>query len=254
MIIFPAIDLRQGQVVRLWQGDPGRQIIYDADPAGVARRWAGQGAEWLHVVNLDGALSASDSDDARSDASLINLQRLGEIRAATQLSIQFGGGVRSLADIERALALGATRVVLGTVAVRNPDLVGEAVARFGAARIVVGIDARDGLVATEGWRRASTLDALEVARRVREQGVTRVVYTDIARDGTKTGVNAAATAGLAQASGLSVIASGGVAGLADITELLQLAAVGIEGVIAGQALYTGALDLREAVRVGRGQC
>ena len=254
MIIYPAIDLRQGQVVRLRQGDPAQQTVYDADPAAVARRWTEQGAEWLHVVNLDGALSAGSPDGALAGTSVTNLQRLAEIRAVTSLPIQFGGGVRSLVDIDRALMLGATRVVLGTVAVHKPALVGEAIARFGASRIVVGIDARDGLVATEGWQRASTLDALTVARRVCQQGVTRVVYTDIARDGTQMGLNVAATASLARASGLQVIASGGVAGLADIREMVQFAAEGIEGVIVGQALYTGALDLREAIRIGRGTC
>ena len=173
----------------------------------------------------------------------LNLQRLAEIRAAVDLPIQFGGGIRTVDDVARALALGATRVVLGTVAVRQPEVVAQAVARFGAERIVVGIDARDGMVATHGWLETSALDALTVARRMADLGVLRIVFTDIARDGTLTGVNVAATSALARASGLKIIASGGVAGLDDIRALAAHAADGIEGVIVGQALYTGAVDL-----------
>ena len=257
LIIFPAIDLRQGQVVRLRQGDPAAQTMFGDDPAAVARRWADQGAEWLHVVNLDGAFSGqgrgstvqvAQNDSGSVDLSLnlsLNLHRLAEIRAAVDLPIQFGGGMRTVDDVARALALGATRVVLGTVAVRQPEIVAEAVARFGAERIVVGIDARDGMVATHGWQETSALDALTVARRMADLGVLRIVFTDIARDGTLTGVNVAATAALARASGLKVIASGGVASLDDIRALAAHAADGIEGVIVGQALYTGAVDLRK---------
>ena len=274
--IYPAIDLRNGQVVRLRQGDPAAQTVYGDDPAAVAHRWAEQGAAWLHVVNLDGAFSASHSEARRAeesrlasgerDSSLplvaqndtrnlnlsLNLRRLAEIRATVGLPIQFGGGVRSVGDIEAVLALGATRVVLGTVAVRQPEIVAEAVARFGAERIVVGIDARDGMVATHGWQETSALDALTVARRMADLGVLRIVFTDIARDGTLSGVNIAATAALARSSGLKVIASGGVAGLDDIRALVAHAADGIEGVIVGQALYTGAVDLQEALSSGAG--
>ena len=171
----------------------------------------------------------------------LNLHRLAEIRAAVDLPIQFGGGIRTVDDVARALALGATRVVLGTVAVRQPEVVAQAVARFGAERIVVGIDARDGMVATHGWLETSALDALTVARRMADLGVLRIVFTDIARDGTLSGVNVAATAALARASGLKIIASGGVAGLDDIRALAAHASDGIEGVIVGQALYTGAI-------------
>jgi phosphoribosylformimino-5-aminoimidazole carboxamide ribotide isomerase len=261
-IIYPAIDLRRGQVVRLRQGDPAAQTTYGDDPAMMARRWAAEGTAWLHVVNLDGALARSAEESPLSiigqDSSLpvvaqndtdggglsLNLRRLMEIRAAVALPIQFGGGLRTLDDIALGLELGATRVVLGTVAVRQPELVEEAVARFGADRIVVGIDARDGLVATHGWRETSALTALTVARRMADLGVPRIVYTDITRDGTLTGVNLAATAALARESGLKVIASGGVASLADIRALAARQADGIEGVIVGQALYTGAIDLK----------
>jgi len=248
-IIYPAIDLRRGQVVRLRQGDPDAQTTFADDPAAVAQRWAEQGAEWLHVVNLDGAFTGQDLN-LSLDLNL-NLRRLAEIRAATILPIQFGGGLRTLDDVALALALGATRVVLGTVAVRQPQIVADAVARFGAERIVVGIDARDGMVATHGWQETSALDALTVAQRMKALGVQRVVYTDIARDGTLTGVNLTATVALACASEMAVIASGGVASLDDIRALSGYQTDGIEGVIVGQALYTGAVDLRQAITVGK---
>jgi phosphoribosylformimino-5-aminoimidazole carboxamide ribotide isomerase len=252
IIIYPAIDLRGGYVVRLRQGDPAAQTTYGDDPAAVAQRWASAGAEWLHVVNLDGAFEAKDPLRTGGVTALaINLQRLAEIRAATRLPVQFGGGMRTLADLELALKLGATRIVLGTVAVREPEIVGQAVARHGSDRIAVGIDARDGLVATHGWREISALDALTVALRMRDLGVQRIVYTDIARDGVLTGVNVGGTAALARESGLKVIASGGVASLADIRALAGLEAGGIEGVIVGQALYTGAIDLSEAIAAGQ---
>ena len=262
LIIFPAIDLRQGQVVRLRQGDPAAQTVFGDDPAAVARRWAEQGAEWLHVVNLDGAFSGQGRGQGQNgDLNLnlnlnlslsLNLHRLAEIRAAVDLPIQFGGGIRTVDDVARALALGATRVVLGTVAVQQPEVVAQAVARFGVERIVVGIDARDGMVATHGWLETSALDALTVAQRMADLGVLRIVFTDIARDGTLTGVNVAATAALARASGLRIIASGGVGGLADIRALASHASDGIEGVIVGQALYTGAVSLPEALSSGAG--
>jgi phosphoribosylformimino-5-aminoimidazole carboxamide ribotide isomerase len=261
--IYPAIDLRQGQVVRLRQGDPAVQTVFGDDPAAVACRWADQGAEWLHVVNLDGAfsgqgrdsslLSVAQNDSGGGGPSLnlsLNLNRLAEIRAAVSLPIQFGGGIRTVDDVARALTLGAMRVVLGTVAVRQPEVVAQAVARFGAERIVVGIDARDGLVATHGWQETSALDALTVARRMADLGVLRIVFTDIARDGTLSGVNVTATSALARASGLKIIASGGVASLDDIRALAAHASDGIEGVIVGQALYAGAVDLREAIDAG----
>jgi len=257
--IFPAIDLRAGQVVRLRHGDPAQQTTFSDDPAVVARHWESLGAQWLHVVNLDGALAGPDRGQGRGqgqgqgrgeDLNLnlsLNLRRLAEIRAATQIPIQFGGGLREIDDIALALALGATRVVLGTVAVRQPQVVAQAVARFGAERIVVGIDARAGRAAIAGWQETSAVDAITVGRLMRDLGVTRSVYTDISRDGALTGVNVTATAQLAAATGLKIIASGGVAGLDDIISLVGYVQDGIEGVIVGQALYTGHLDLREAL-------
>jgi phosphoribosylformimino-5-aminoimidazole carboxamide ribotide isomerase len=259
LIIFPAIDLRQGRVVRLRQGDPDAQTTYSDDPAETAVHWAREGARWLHVVNLDGALTFSRGPltgsapgaDLRGagcgDKLPINLRRLADMRAAVNLPIQYGGGLRSLEDIALALETGATRVVLGTVAIQQPALVGQAVERFGAERIVVGLDARDGKVAAHGWQETTELTAVEVARRMADLGVPRTVYTDIHRDGMLTGVNVAATVALAQASGLKTIASGGVGSLLDVRALGRHTSDGIEGVIVGQALYTGAFPLGAAL-------
>lgn len=258
MIIYPAIDLRKGRCVRLRQGDPNAETVFGEDPAQMAQHWTAQGAEWLHVVNLDGALgasgmavpSATDDTDGLTAHLPINLQRLVEIRRATTLPIQFGGGLRTLEDIELALYLGATRVVLGTVAIEQPRLVAQAVERWGAERIVVGIDARDGKVATHGWQETSRVDVVDLGHEMHAMGVRRVVYTDISRDGMLSGVNVDATARLGDVTGLQVIASGGVAGIRDIELLKAREHYNIDGVIVGQALYTGNLDLAKAVAVG----
>lgn len=246
MILFPAIDLRRGRCVRLKQGDPAAETVFGDDPAAMARQWAAQGAQWLHVVNLDGAFG--DADLPAGAAMPINLQRLAEMRQAVDTPIQFGGGLRGLTDIELALALGATRVVLGTAAAQHPEMVQAALARFGSERIVVGIDARAGQVVTHGWAETSGVAAAELATAMQRLGVLRVVYTDISRDGMLSGVNVAATAALARASGLKVIASGGVRDVVDIAALAAQRAAGIEGVIIGQALYTGALSLTAALQ------
>ena len=239
MIVFPAIDLRRGKCVRLRQGRLEAETVFSDDPVAMAEHWASQGAEWLHVVNLDGAFGQASS----------NLRVVEEITAVVGIPIQFGGGLRTMADIEGALELGLTRVILGTVAVKEPSLVAEAVQRFGANRIVVGIDARKGKAATHGWQEISSLAATELALRVKELGVERVVYTDIARDGMLSGVNVEATRELAQRTGLKVIASGGVSSLDDLRRLKEAEASGVEGVIIGQALYSGALELREAIEL-----
>ena len=244
--IFPAIDLRQGRCVRLKQGDPNAETVFSDDPAAMARHWASQGASWLHVVNLDGAFG--DAHEESTVSLPINLQRLKQIRDAVNLPIQFGGGIRRLEDIALALDLGATRVVLGTVAVNDPAMVQAALAQFGPERIVIGIDARDGMVATYGWLRVSDVPAVDLARAMADAGVRRVLYTDISRDGMLTGVNVAASVELAQNSGLAVIASGGVRGIEDITALCDHQHEGIEGVIVGQALYAGRLSLTEAMQ------
>jgi len=242
MIIYPAIDLRRGRCVRLVQGDPDAETVVSDDPAATARRWAGLGAEWLHVVNLDGAFG----DEASANATALR-----DILAAVNVPVQFGGGLRTLADIEAALALGVARVVVGTVAVTNPGLMGEALARFGSERVALAIDARDGLVATHGWRQLSGVTAVSLALQMKRLGVTRVVYTDIARDGTLTGVNAVACAALAAASGLAVIASGGVASLEDVRRVKAVEASGVEGIIIGKALYAGQVDLVQALEMAR---
>ncbi len=240
--VIPAIDLRHGKCARLRQGDKDSATIYADDPLDVAQRWRDEGARWLHVVNLDGAFDERDTE---------NLQATARIARGADLPIQFGGGVRSLAAAERLFDLGARRVILGTVAVEQPALVAELIARFGPEAIVVGIDAKEGKVATCGWQAASACAPLELARRAQAAGVARIVYTDIARDGMLIGVNVAATAELAQATGLRVIASGGVADLAD---LQALAATGvIEGCIVGKALYEGRFTLRAALQAVGGE-
>ncbi len=269
MIIYPAIDLRKGRCVRLRQGDPNAETVFGEDPAAMARHWESLGAQWLHVVNLDGAFDYTppglgdgggltplvtrlDSPDAELPAAElpVNLRCLHNIRKAVSIPIQFGGGMRSLNDIRLALSLGADRVVLGTAAVKNPDLVWEAIERWGPERIVVGIDARNGKVATHGWQETSELDVIELGHRMAALGVRRVVYTDISRDGMLTGVNVASTANLGDMTDLLVIASGGVANISDIRSLKLHEHFNIEGVISGQAIYTGSLDLAEAIAVG----
>ena len=239
MIVFPAIDLRKGRCVRLRQGRFDAETVFSDNPVAMATHWIEQGAAWLHMVNLDGALG-QDSPNARI---------MAEVVARTTVPVQFGGGLRDLEAIEIALSIGPARVILGTAAVRNPALVAEAIRRFGAESIVVGIDALDGRVATDGWQKVSSVFALDLARQMADLGVIRVVHTDIHRDGTLSGVNVEACVAMAQASGLRVIASGGVAGPDDIRKLAAAHEPLLEGVIVGQALYTGALALPEAIRL-----
>jgi phosphoribosylformimino-5-aminoimidazole carboxamide ribotide isomerase len=244
MIVYPAIDLRCGRCVRLQQGDFAAETVFGADPAAVARRWAAEGAAWLHVVNLDGALG---------EAAEENLAALAGILAATELPVQFGGGVRSAEDVDRLLALGVRRVILGTVAVRRPEVVAEALARHGAERVSVGIDARGGEVTVQGWTAAAGVSAVALGEQMAALGVRRVVYTDVGRDGMLSGVNVESTAELARRTGLGVIASGGVASLEDVRALKAREAEGIEGVIVGMALYRGALALPEALAIAAGR-
>jgi len=238
MIIFPAIDLRHGRVVRLKQGRADAETTYSDDPAQVAQRWQSEGAQWLHVVNLDGAFG---------DDSSANARELARIISSVSIPVQFGGGLRDMASIEAAFARGVARVVIGTAAVENPQLVSDAIARFGVARIVVGIDAREGIVATRGWVAQSQSSAIELAKQMRARGVERIVYTDIARDGMMRGIDAEAIAQLARAANVRVIASGGVASVDDVCALCAYPE--IEGVIIGQALYTGAVSLRQVLGV-----
>lgn len=241
--IFPAIDLRRGRVVRLQLGDPDRETAYGDDPAAVARRWLAAGANWLHVVNLDGAFNEAGDENW---AALGNIAVLGA-------RVQFGGGLRTLAHVARAVDAGVTRVVLGTAALETPELAAKAVARFGAARVAVGIDARDGLARTRGWQTATAVTPVELARSMAAAGIATAIYTDISRDGVLSGVNVADTAALAAASGLAVIASGGVRSLDDVAALRARAGAGIAGVIIGRALYEGQVDLAAALTVAAGE-
>ncbi len=242
MNIYPAIDLRHGKVVRLTHGDPHQQTTYGDDPIDTARRWAAEGAQWIHVVNVDGAFG----DEA---GAAINRSLLQSITTAGS-KIQFGGGLRSIADIEAVLARGAARVVIGTLAIEQPDVLGEAVERFGSDRVVVGLDARGGRAKTRGWQSDGGSDVITIGRQIRSVGVTLVVHTDIGRDGDLSGVNAAAAAELARETGLQVIASGGVSSIDDVLRLQNYA--GIDGVIIGRALYTGAIDLKQLFSALRG--
>jgi phosphoribosylformimino-5-aminoimidazole carboxamide ribotide isomerase len=241
--IYPAIDLRHGKVVRLQEGDPQRQTVFADDPVAVAERWASMGARWMHVVNLDGALDASPTDSPQFLALLRKLCEVGP-------RVQFGGGVRSLDLIRAVIAAGVSRVILGTVAVKHPELVKAALAAFGAQAIAVGIDTREGRVRLHGWKTDGGLMAVDLGRHMKTLGVLTVIHTDIARDGLLTGVNAQASGELAQACGLRVIASGGVAKLEDIKRARAALPQGVEGVIIGRALYQGTVDLREALAMG----
>jgi|SRR5690606_13973073 len=238
MIVYPAIDIRRGRVVRLVHGDPERETVHGDDPVAVATRWRDAGAEWLHVVNLDGALGEAAQ-------ALDVLQAI----AALGVPVQFGGGLRSLDDAARALDAGASRVILGTLAVREPEQAGEAVARFGADAVAVALDARGDRVATHGWQQVSAWTPAELGRRFAEMGVRHALFTDVSRDGDLSGVAVEATAALARETGLAVIASGGVAGLDDLRALR--AAGDIAGVVIGKALYTGALRLEDALEAAK---
>jgi phosphoribosylformimino-5-aminoimidazole carboxamide ribotide isomerase len=247
VIVFPAIDLRRGKCVRLIQGEPDAETVYGDDPLEIARQWMAAGARWLHIINLDGAFAGALRSRRNTGELPLNLRRLRDIAEEVDVPIQFGGGLRTFKDVELVLDLGAQRVILGTVAVRQPERVSEAIERFGAERIVVGIDARDGMVAMSGWQEMSHVTAIELGRQMRQRGVEWVVYTDISRDGMLSGVNVSATATLAVQTGLRVIASGGVASLEDICAVKEVESSGVAGVIIGKALYTGDVDLEQAV-------
>jgi len=236
MIVIPAIDLKNGQCVRLEQGLMEKDTVYSDDPAAMARHWQDEGGELLHLVDLDGAFAGVPKNRAAIQA----------IVAAVDIPTELGGGIRDLETIEAYLELGVDRVILGTVAKENPQLVAEACRRF-PGRIVVGIDAKNGLVAVRGWAEVTEKKAIDLAREMEGFGVTAIIYTDIARDGMMQGPNLEATAALAGAISIPVIASGGVSSLDDIRNLLQIEAAGIAGVITGKAIYNGALNLREAV-------
>lgn len=235
-ILYPAIDLKGGQCVRLVKGDMAAATVFNSNPADQAAAFEAAGFAWLHVVDLDGAFAGRSANSKAIDAIL----------AATKNPVQLGGGIRDLAAIESWLARGVTRVILGTVAVKNPPLVREA-SRLWPGRILVGIDARAGRVATEGWVEASEIDAFDLARRMADAGVAAIIHTDIERDGALGGVNVAASAALARAAGIPIIASGGVAGLEDVKAVKAAAKDGLAGVIIGRALYDGRIDPKAAL-------
>jgi phosphoribosylformimino-5-aminoimidazole carboxamide ribotide isomerase len=241
MILFPAIDLKGGQCVRLKLGDMAAATVYNDDPAAQAAAFEAQGFEWLHVVDLDGAFAGESRNGEAVEAIL----------KATRNPVQLGGGIRTLSHVEGWLDKGLARVILGTVAVRDPDLVAQACRLF-PGRIAVGIDARGGKVAVEGWAEASSLGAVELAKKFEGAGVAAIIYTDIDRDGVLSGINWEATIDLADAVSIPVIASGGLASIADIVRMTMPDAQKLEGAISGRALYDGRIDPKEALAVLRG--
>jgi phosphoribosylformimino-5-aminoimidazole carboxamide ribotide isomerase len=236
VILFPAIDLKGGQCVRLLKGDMRSATVFNDDPAGQARAFEAQGFRWIHVVDLDGAIAGKP----------VNASAVESILRAVAIPVQLGGGIRDAASIERWLERGVRRVILGTAALRNPELVREA-CRAWPGSIAVGLDARDGKLAVEGWAQTSEVSALELALRVEDAGVTAIIYTDIERDGALGGVNVEATAALAKRLETPVIASGGLASLDDIRALQRHESDGIEGVICGRALYDGRIEPKAAL-------
>jgi phosphoribosylformimino-5-aminoimidazole carboxamide ribotide isomerase len=232
--IFPAIDLRDGKVVRLAQGDPARQTTYGNDSHAWAERWKAEGADWLHIINLSGAF---DEDSRANLKALETIIKVG-------LKVEFGGGIRDESSIQAPLEIGVERVFLGTAAIQNPPLVDWAIAHYGADRIAGDIGARDGKVTVKGWQEATALSVLEVGRRLRQQGIEWCVLTDVARDGVSSGVNVASAIELQTTTGLKVVASGGVGSLDDVRRVRE---AGLAGVIIGRALYEGSMSLRAAI-------
>lgn len=235
MELIPAIDLRNGHCVRLFQGDFDQTTVYDADPVAVALRWQAAGATRIHVVDLDGAKAGKPTQTAT----------IAAIVKAVQVPVQLGGGLRNAESVAQAFELGISDVILGTAAVRQPNLIAELVQRYGNA-ITIGIDARNGVVATEGWQASSRIRATELADQMSQLGVSRIIYTDISRDGTLTEPNYGQTAALVQPDGAQIIASGGIS---RIEHLQRLAEYGIAGAIIGTALYTGHIDLAQAIEI-----
>ncbi len=240
MILFPAIDLKEGLAVRLEQGDMARATVFHRDPAAQAHAFEQEGFEYLHLVDLDGAFAGKP----------VNADAVDRILESISIPVQLGGGIRNTATVEAWLEKGVTRVIIGTAAVRDPPFVKQA-ARDYPGKIAVGLDARDGKVAVEGWAETSELTALEIAKRFEDVGVAAIIYTDVARDGMLKGLNMDATIALAEAISIPVIASGGLASIDDIKALLEPRARKLAGAIAGRALYDGRLDAKEALAMIR---
>jgi phosphoribosylformimino-5-aminoimidazole carboxamide ribotide isomerase len=238
MIIYPAIDMRGGKVVRLQEGDPDRQTTFSDDPVATAQRWIDQGAQWIHMVNLDGAFDQANT----------NLGVLSAI-AALPVRVQFGGGLRSLADMGSAINAGAARIVLGTVAIQQPQLVDQALALYGTDRVCIGLDARDGKVTTHGWSQTNDISPIELGSIMAARGVTHALYTDVNNDGLLSGGSIDATIALGAATGLRVIASGGISSVEEIRRLNESGYVA--GAIIGMALYQDKLELRDAIAATR---
>jgi len=238
-IIYPAIDLRSGKVVRLKEGDPARMTAYSDDPAETAKRWLEIGAKWLHVVNLDGAFG--EGDGANQNALISILKTANQFGA----SVQFGGGLRSLDAMEKVLSLGVSRIVLGTIAVEQPDMVANALKKFSAKKLAAGIDARDGIVRMRGWQSESGISARDLSIQMKSLGLHTIIFTDVSRDGMGHGLNITATRALADVSGLDVIASGGVHTLDDVIAARD---ANLSGAIIGRALYEGTIKLEDALK------
>jgi phosphoribosylformimino-5-aminoimidazole carboxamide ribotide isomerase len=236
MLILPAIDLKDGRCVRLFQGEMDKETVYFDDPVAAAMHWLGEGAKFLHIVDLNGAVEGRP----------VHTKEVAAICRQPGLSVELGGGLRSIEAVEAALGLGVSRVVIGTAAYDNAEFLRTLCNRF-PGKIVVGIDARQGKVAVKGWKETTSMDAVELAKRCEQDGASRIIYTDISRDGTSGGVNLDETRKIARAVEIPVIASGGVATLDDIRRLLELEKEGVEGVIVGRALYAGAFEYREAI-------
>ncbi len=242
MLIYPAIDLKDGQCVRLIQGKVEHKIVYSDDPGAIARQFAESGAEFIHVVDLDGAFEGVSR----------NREAIAQIAAAVDIPFQVGGGIRSFEDVKATLEMGAARVIIGTKALKDPDFITELLDRHGPAHIVLGIDAHDGMVAVEGWVKKSDMNAVDFGQQMRLLGIEQAVYTDITKDGLLTGPNFEATKEMAQKTGLKIIASGGVSSLDDVKRLKSLEKYGVNGIIIGKAIYDERLDLKEAIRVALG--
>ncbi|MPZ78519.1 MAG: 1-(5-phosphoribosyl)-5-[(5-phosphoribosylamino)methylideneamino]imidazole-4-carboxamide isomerase [Deltaproteobacteria bacterium] len=238
MIIIPAIDLKDGCCVRLFQGDMDNETVYFENPLDAAQHWVSEGATFIHIVDLNGAVEGRP----------VHTRDVETICRQTSLTVELGGGLRSVEAVEAAFELGVSRVVIGTAAYDNPEFLRTLCQKF-PAKIVVGIDARKDKVAVKGWKETTAMDAVELAKRCEKEGVSRIIYTDISRDGTRNGVNLDETLKIAQAIKIPVIASGGVGTLEDIRRLIPLEKEGVEGVVVGRALYSGAFTFRDAARI-----
>lgn len=241
MIIYPAIDLKEGQCVRLVQGRKENKTVYSDTPADIARDFQTQGAAFLHVVDLDGAFGGSPK----------NVEAIKKIAAAIDIPFQVGGGLRSIDDVTRTLDIGASRVIIGTKAVKNPEFIQELIGRFGSDKIVLGLDAKEGMVAIEGWVEKSSLSAVDFGKDMRKLGVETAVFTDVSRDGLLQGPNLVLTEEMARETGIKIIASGGVSTVDNIRDLKAIENLGVNGAIIGKAIYDGKIELSEALAAAR---